>query len=69
MIHSQRRIIAALQLAPMTAEQLSRCLMLHRRTVELSASNLFARGKVIRYAAKPRKRVPGPTPYIYEVAA
>ena len=69
MIHSQRRVVSALKLAPMTAEQLARCLSLHRVTVTGALSDLAVLGKVVRHRSGPRKRIAGPAPYVYEVAA
>lgn len=69
MIHSQRRIVAALQLAPMTPDDLARCLSLHRTTVRHTLADLQFLGRVTRHPSGPRKRITGPAPYVYEVAA
>ena len=47
-IHSQHRIVAALQLGPMSPQQLEVCLQLSRRTVTESVDALECRGKVKR---------------------
>lgn len=45
-IHSQDRILGALQLQPMTPQQLEACLQLHRTTVAASLDALACRRKV-----------------------
>ena len=47
-VHSQHRTILALQLQPMTRQQLEACLQLHRTTVTAALDALEGRGQVKR---------------------
>ncbi len=69
MIHSHHRVVAALRLAPMTADELARCLSLHRVTVGKTLADLSTLGKVNRHRSGPRKRITGEPPFVYELAA
>lgn len=65
--HSQRRIIGALWLAPMSRHQLATCLSLHRETVSSSLHALEVRGKVRRRRGMEKSAHFGPPPVVFDL--
>lgn len=63
---SERRIDAALKLAPMSVNTLSRCLMLSHSTVRRVLSELESCRRVVRCRTRDRSRRMGLPGYVYE---
>lgn len=63
---AQDRIDAALRLAPMTVNTLSRCLMLSPGSIRRALDELHSRRRVVRYRTHGRTGRLGAPGYVYE---